>query len=101
MKAWYEIKTFEEFKEEFMGRIIYEPYCPTRVGKIIEVINTHGKFNVTNINVKIKWLKQTKKFPEKETIQRAYHLKDLQNLIDDHLKKYNNHLKTLIQAKKL
>ncbi len=100
-KPWWEIKTVEQFNEEFMGKIVYEPYTPQRMGKVIEIIHRAGEFDSYESCVKVRWLKQTEKYPDRETIVRAYHLNDFEGLVNDHLKKYNKHLISFNKAKKL
>lgn len=98
---WYEIKTLDEFKKEYLNAIVYEPYTPQRVGKIIGIKSSTGKFDAYKTFVKVRWLKQTKKYPDKETTVRLAHLNFYKDLIDDHHRKYLKHQKILKEAQKI
>jgi hypothetical protein len=98
---WWSAKTKKDFEIMYKDAIVYEPYTPQRVGKIIDIIFPKGKFDAYQTAVKVRWLKQTEKFPDKETVVRAAHLNSFADLVEDHHRKYKNHKKTLEKAQKL
>lgn len=93
--AWYEIETEEQAKE-LIGSVVYEPYTPSRVGKIVDCYLNHVGYNRPNhlgyhCFASVRWLKQTKKYPHKQTEVRLSHLQDYEKLIADHKRKYEKH----------
>jgi hypothetical protein len=98
---WWKIETEEDCKK-VIGKIVYEHYTPSRVGKVIDcgmgeafMDLPQGRISMGAQPVaKVKWLKQTKKYPDQITEIQLSRLNDFTALMLDHKRKYDNHLKT-------
>ena len=99
---WWKIETNDDCSK-MVGRIVYEHYTPTRVGRIIECYMGNVRYQLPGGRyfdkgpepiAKVKWLKQTKKYPEPITEISLSSCNDFEALIEDHKKKYENHLET-------
>ena len=101
MNELWNANTQEEYDKIILGKIVYKAYTPQRVGKVIKTLHPKKEFDMYEVRVIVKWLTQTKKYPDKETIVRGIHLQDFEALLFDHHKKYTNHLKVFEKAKKL
>ena len=109
--AWYDIKTDEQAKE-YIGVAVYEPYTVQRVGKIIdcyletkeyqkEIYAGHCISMRYDVWAKVKWLKQTQKYPDQITEVPLQHLQDYETLIEDHRRKYEKHQAILEEVRRL
>ena len=99
-------------EEVKVGDIVYEPYEAKKPGKVIEILkgatgeelvkrfpDDFGSFPYAGDYAVVKWIKPKR---EKETsVVRFNHLNSFTDLIADHKKKYENHLKVLAEVEKL
>ena len=79
-----------------VGDIVYESFCPQRPGIITAVVKKH-KDDIWFDYVQVIW---DTKNPKTTTIQRHL-LKKLDNLIEEHQKKLEGHIKRYKRAQEL
>ena len=98
---WWEIENNDQAKT-MIGSIVYEAYTPSRVGKVIDCWLEHpyGRGHAMPV-AKVKWLRQTKKYPDPVSEVLLHALNDFEALIEDHRRKYKKHKKVLDEVKTL
>jgi len=98
-QPWWQMKTNADI-HKVIGLIIYEPYQVSRVGKIIDAwMHKSGRAKIPVC--KIRWLKQTKKYPIKESQHGMMGLNYYEDLMESHKRKYENMSKIFKEAIKL